>query len=294
MPANWYECQPDFFIPTTLDCSRFPPYEDFDLELPDWTDVINIDGLGRPPSWAWAAWFNAQRRDAPLRIDAGLIEQVAARVYSSQRMVHTIPRWRRQLIEWVTEIDDIEDQISTIAWLAETVLNKIIPIPRGVLSQVTQLRRMLDTLENTLGLTSFSRASKAEFAAKQRELRAAKRGARTGLARTVTWLRENWGNLLEAGQATNTWFDVGIVLGPIMGYLENGLWDLAERGLDGYLIAADALMPGFRDDYYNSWADWQLAIDDAWAATFDTIDEWSTDAFTREGDPFDPYQEFTP
>lgn len=294
MAVNWIDCQPDFQIPAWMDCSRFPPYEAFDLELPDWTDVINIDGYGRPPAWAWGAWFTAQRADKPLKMDRGLAEQIAARVYSSQRMVHTIPAWRRQLIEWVTEIDDLEDQISTVAWLAETVLNKVIPIPRGVLSQVTQLRRMLDTLENTLGLTSLNRASKAEYAAKARELRAGKRRARGGLARLVSWLRENWGNLLEAGQATNTWFDVGIVLGPIMGYIENGLWDLLGRGLDGYLIAADALMPGFRDDYYNSWEEWQLRIDDAWDATFENIEQWGTQSFAGDTGAFDPYQEFTP
>lgn len=292
--VHWIECQPGFWLPRSIECYQFPLYDDWNPDLPDWTEIVNLAGVGRPPSWAWGAWYTAQKADRPLKIDPGLAHAIAVRSYDSQRFVHIIPAWRRQLIEYVTAVDDIEDQVSTIAWLAETVLNKVIPIPRGVLSNVTQLRKMLDQLESTLSIVPLSRTSKSEYASKQRELRAAKRTARGNLARLASWLRENWGNLLEAGQASNTWFDVGIVLGPIMGYIEGGIWDLASRTIDNYVVAADALLPGFRDDYYASWAEWQQAIDDAWDATFENIEQWGTQSFTNGGGAFDPYQEFTP
>lgn len=269
MATHWSLCQHDFWLPRAMDCARFPPYDDWNPNLPAWTDIINLQGYGRPPRWAWSAWFAAQRADRPLKMDAGLAEQLATRIYDSQRFKHLVPKWRRDLIALLTEIDDIEDQVSTIAWLAETVLAKFIPVPRSVLSFTHKLREVLDGAEHVLALGTMSRRSKSEWHGKRRELAAAKRGARTQLAKYIEWFRLNWGNLLEAGQATNTWFDVGIVLGPIMGWVEDGLWTAGKKSLDNYLIAADVFMPGFREIYWEHLTAYGEAVDDRWAELYD-------------------------
>lgn len=270
-----------------MDCARFPPFADFDPTLPDITDIINIYDYGRPPRWAWAAWYAAERADRPLTLDAGVAENIALRVYDAKRFVALVPAWRRQLIEWITEIDDIEDQVSTIVWLAEIVLAKFIPIPRSVLALGQRTSRLLDDAQKVLGLGSVSRRSKSEWHSKRRELAAAKRGARTRLAQLIIWMKENWGHLLEAGQATNTWFDVGIVLGPIMGYIEDGLWTLAKKTLDNYLIAADALMPGIRESYWEQLSAYGEAIDDRWAELYEQSTLFTTDTIETLMSPLD-------
>jgi len=279
--VHWLECRPGFSIPRSMDCARFPAYEDFDLEGPALTDIVNVLELGRPPRWAWGAWFNAERRDVPLKMDPGLADRLAMRIYDSKRFVALVPAWRRQLIEWLTEIDDIEDQVSTIAWLAETVLAKFIPIPRSVLTFTSGLKRTLDNAEQLLALGTMSRRSKSEWHSKRREIAAGKRAARGRLAQLVQWFRENWGNLLEAGQATNTWFDVGIVLGPIMGYIEDGLWTAGKKTLDNYLIAADAFMPGFRETYWEHLSAYGEAIDDRWKELYEGAQLITTDTLEK-------------
>lgn len=293
MAVHWIECRPDFWMPRALDCSRFPRYEDWDPELPAWTDIINVQGFGRPPRWAWGAWFAALNADRPLKMDQGLAEQIAVRMYDSKRFITLVPRWRRDLIALLTEIDDIEDQVSTIAWLAETVLAKFIPIPRSILNFSQGLRRLLDGAEQIIALGTMTRARKTELNAKRREIAAAKRGARTQLAKYIDWFRHNWGNLLEAGQATNTWFDVGIVLGPIMGYIEDGLWTAGKKTLDNYLIAADTFMPGFREAYWEQLDLYGQAIDDRWTELYEGATLITTDTIEALMRPPPAFPELT-
>ncbi len=79
---------------------------------------------------------------------------------------------------------------------------------------------------------------------------------------------------------------MGIVLGPIMGWIEEGMWGLARKTTDNYLIAVDALMPGYRDDFkrnaeelYNAW---QIANMDTWGGLADWTQEEIRRALARE------------
>lgn len=286
MAVHWRECQPEFWIPREMDCSRFSAYDQWDPETPDFVDIVNLAGLGRIPKWAWAAWFKAHANDAPLNMDPGLQLELARRVYDSKRFVHVVPQWRRYLIDTLTEIDDIEDQVSTIAWLAEVVLAKVLPIPRSALNFANGLSRKLDDAQAILSLGFTSRSSKASWAGHQREIREAKRGARAKHAQLITWFKENWGNLLEAAQATNTWFDVGIVLGPIVGYVEDGLWTASKKTLDNYLIAAEAFMPGIRDAYWEQLELLGQAVDDRVDEIIEDVTTWDNSELQWYGETF--------
>jgi len=250
--ANWYQCLPGFFLPTNVDCGQFPPYSFPDPDLPDVMDIIKIPGIGETPKFWWAAWEAARRLDRIPKLKQEALTTIAWRKYDSARYVALVPEWRRTMTEWVTYLDDIEDQLSTILWLAEMLGKKVVPIPPGVLNLGDSVRKYLDAAEKALALTPGGRAGKVEWRKRQQETARQKREARGKIALMLVWIKANYARLLEAAQATNTWFDVGIVLGPVMGYLDEGIWGLAQRTLDNYLIAADALAPGYRDDFYRN------------------------------------------
>lgn len=249
---NWYELHPGFVIPRTLDPTQFPPYTEFDPDLPDPLELIVLPWRDPIPTWGWAAWHAYQRKDALPKLNPDLLQAIAWRTYGSARYVALVPAWRRTLNELAGEIDDIEDQVSTILWLAQILGRKVIPIPPGLLAQADNLRKTLDAAQDTLRAGVLLRSAKAEFRERQRQQRAKVRTARTRQARIISWLMDNYGRILEAAQATGTWLDFGIILGPLFGYIEEGIWGLAEKTLDNYLTAVDAFLPGYSEDFYAS------------------------------------------
>jgi len=269
----WQECHPGFSIPLSMDCGQFPEYTMPDPDLPDITDIIKIRDLlsTSTPRYAWMAWKSAQRNDRKLYLKPDIAEQIAWKNYDQARTIALVPAWRRQMTVWITELDNIEDQLSTILWIIQLLGKKIVPIPPGALGAADDVRVFIDAAEKGLAITGIGRRGKAEWHAARKKLNRDKRRAHSGLAKLTIWLRENHGRLLEAAQATNTWFDVGIVLGPIIGYLEEGLWRLAQATVDNYLVAADVLMPDYSFDFKRTANEYGEAIDKAMIDIVETI-----------------------
>ena len=278
MADNWFECRPGFTIPNNVQCSQYAPYDDLDINLPEFGDVIVIGDMFRVPKWAWGTWYDAQRRDVIPKLSPGLLTAIADRTYEAQRYKAMVPEWRRWMVEALTEIDDIEDQVSTVLWMVELVGRKFLPIPRGVLSSANKVRRMLDDASNLLAGVQLSRKSKAEWKARQADIRRQKRKARSKLAKLMIWMKQNYGRLLEAGQATNTWFDVGIVLGPIFAFIEEGVWSLVAKTRDNYLIGVDAFIPGYGDDFRRQVKLMNDGIGDELIGVFETA-KWGVGEF---------------
>lgn len=273
--VNWYEALPGFWLPLGWPWTEaeWPDYTDPDFEralhdLPDPTEIIRFRGYGQPSPRAWGAWLSAFNNDRPLTRGWGELEWIAGKMYETARYKYLVPAWRRAIVKVVTELDDLEDQVSTILWAAEWVTRKVIPLPPHLLNRMDQVRRTLDCGEKILaGITPF-RGGKSEYANCLRDQQRAKERAKAQRAGLLAWFRENWGRLLEAAQATGQWFDVGIVLGPIYAWIEEGVWGLAMRTTDNYLIAVDALMPGYREDFWRNAEELSNAIDDAWTSTW--------------------------
>lgn len=249
---NWFELYPGFDVPRNLNTSQFPPYGDFDPDLPDPLELIRLGEVFDIPSWAWAAWYSARKTLRLPNIPVDELEAVAWRKYGTARYKYLVPAWRRELIELAGSIDDIEDQLSTILWLLEWISGKFIPIPAGALNFGDGIRKTLDLAQDALTPISIGSTAKVRWGEQQAEARRQTRAAKAKQAKIITWLQANYGRILEAAQATGTWFDVGIIVGPIFGYIEEGLWGLAEKTLDNYLIAAEAFMPGYREDFYRN------------------------------------------
>lgn len=277
--ALWREVHPGFWLPPNIDARQFPPYGDFDPDLPDPLELIRLPWGDPALRWAYPAWKAAQRADRAPRIPAYLMDTIAWRAYGQARYEYLVPQWRRWMSDLATEIDDIEDQLSTITWLLQGLGRKLIPIPPGVFSAADDLRRSLDAAQDVLQYTGSSRGAKSDFLERQREQRRRQRAARSRMARIVVWLQANYGRLLEAAQATGTWFDMGIVLGPIFSYIEEGLFGVANATLENYLIAVEAFLPGYSEDFRRNATELreavQLELADAmeWAFDQQTIDD---------------------
>jgi hypothetical protein len=274
---NWFELYPGFEIPRNLNASQFPPYGSFNPDIPDPTDLIRLGTLLDIPSWAWAAWYSARKTQRLPNIPLEILEEIAWRKYGTARYQALVPQWRRSLVELATDIDDIEDQLSTILWLLEWISGKFIPIPPSALNFADDIRKLLDRAQDALTPISIGRAAKAEWAEKHAEARRTTRAARSKNAKIITWLQNNYGRVLEAAQATGTWFDVGVVIGPIFGFIEEGMWGLAQKTLDNYLIAAEAFMPGYTEDFKRNAQELADSVDETmtewWEDTIDVSQE---------------------
>ena len=281
---NWNEVLPGFWLPNSWAWTeeRWPDYTADAYvralsDTPDISNIIKIRGYGQPEPRQWGAWFGAFNADKLIERESEFLAVIADRMYESARYKYLVPAWRRTLVEVLTEIDDIEDQLSTLLWVAETVTRKWIPIPAGLLHSAGKITATVDCAGKLVaGITPF-RGAKSGYADCLAEIDRKKRRAREQKAGLIAWFQENWGRLLEAAQATNTWFDVGIVLGPIMAYVDEGLWGLTKATAENYLLATDALFPGYAQFAKETDQRINDAVAEAWDSTWGALDEWDNE-----------------
>ena len=192
------------------------------------------------------AEYSAARREG--RAPALTTEEIGAvREYwrvSFVRMGSEIPKWRQETSKLLGTLDNIEDQLSTFSWLAGLLLKKTPLAPLANLRAVEHTQRALDGAQDLLTLRPGGRASKNEHEKRQRRRQLDKLRSGNALARGRAWLESNYGHLLEGAQATDTWWGVGVSIGPIMGAIDEGYFYLARWANEGYLDMADLVHPG--------------------------------------------------
>jgi hypothetical protein len=286
---NWYEALPGFLLPTSCayDPARWPDFTRPEItdaleDLPDPSAILRFNGVIGLDRKQWGAWLSALQNDRAIVTCSEFYLQVADRMYETARYKFLVPAWRRAITDIIGEIDDIEDQLSTILWVLEWITRKVVPLPKSVMNGAQKVQRTLDCAENMLAGVTIFRSGKSEYAdclRKQQRARDAARNQRAGL---LAWFKENWGRLLEAAQATNTWFDVGIVLGPIMGWIEEGMWGLAQSTTDNYLVAVDAVLPGYSEDFYRNAEELSDSVSQAWDDTWEGLSSWDTETIEEE------------
>lgn len=197
-------------------------------------DSIDARSLSVPPRIARERIARALIT-APPDLPADVVAELRRkREMYLQRRETAIPGWRQKLIGWLTQLDNLEDDISTALWLGGPLLRMlpggriIEPIARGT---TTALNRV----EAVLRGPSISGRSGKDTASRERmrNMRAT-RGKLGVLAKGAQWLAKNWGHLLEAGQSADTHLGVGLSLGPIYGAIE----EATDRGLRSAWAAA--------------------------------------------------------
>lgn len=288
---NWTEVMPGFWLPRTWtwDRVRWPDYTDPEYirwleEAPDFANMLKLRGLGQPTRQQWGAWIGAFQNDKPIATFNEWLAAVTDRLYDAARYKFLVPAWKRKLTELLTEIDDIEDQLSTLLWVAETVSRKWIPIPKGLLSTAQRATTALDCAGKVLGGVIPGRTAKAGYVECLAAIKEGKRQHREAKAGLIAWFQENWGRLLEAAQATGTWFDVGIVLGPIWAWIDEGVFGVIKQTPQISNVTAEVLFPGTGAAVEAAARDLVQRLDDAWDSTwgsgetieYDELPEWAT------------------
>ena len=267
---NWAEIYPGFWLPQgwAIDKDRFPDYtalgyidkaagelvgtvevdgEEIEARRPkvlgvDPRDVIRLRRLTQPSKQAWGTWLGGFANDRPLKRGWSDLEQIADSMYSTARFKHLTPLWRQAIISIMTEIDDIEDQLGTILWIVGWIGKKWIPKP--LLPALEKTRDLTDALDCAgkslagMGPAYTAKTDYVECVNDKRRRAKRKLKQKKGL---LAWLRKNYGPVLEAAQATGTWVDVGIVLGPIMAVVEDGWWGAMQTALNTPSIILEAL-----------------------------------------------------
>ncbi len=286
---NWYEALPGFWLPLSKqwEPGRWPDYTTRQVEdqlerLPEAESLLRLRGLTRPSKQQWGAWYGAFKEDRPIRWVEDFYGPVADAIYDTARYKYLVPAWRRAIVKVLTELDDIEDQLSTILWVLEWITRKWVPLPQTIMNGAQRINKTLDCAERVLAGINIVRGAKQDYAECLRRAQRQKEKLRRQKAGLLAWFRDNWGRLLEAAQATGTWFDVGIVLGPIMGWIEEGIWGVAKKTVDNYLIAADALMPGYREAFWEQARKLSEKVDQAWDQTWEGLRRWDTETIMED------------
>ena len=284
---NWYQPLPGFWLPATwvADRTRWPDYTDpgyirFLEEAPDVGAMLVLRGAGQPSKRAWGAWLTAFNNDKPLTRGWADLELIADKKYDTARYQYLVPAWKQAMTKLITEIDDLEDQLSTIMWVAEWVTRKWIPIPPKLLNTAQTINTSVDCAGKLLaGVDPFRglKSAYAECIAAQRRKSTAARAQKSGL---LAWFKDNWGRLLEAAQATGTWGEVGIVLGPIFAWIDEGMWSLVSKSPEISNVAAESLFPGYGAAVQAATTDLMQRLEQAWDDTWQQVDFEEFDADT--------------
>ena len=246
------------------------------------------------------AEYSAARREG--RAPALTAEEISAvreywRVWFV-RMGTELPKWRQETSKLLGTLDNIEDQLSTFSWLAGLLLKRTPLAPLANLRAVEHTQRALDGAQDLLTLRPGGRASKNEHEKRQRRRQLDKLRSGNALARGRAWLESNYGHLLEGAQATDTWWGVGVSIGPIMGALDEGYFYLARWANEGYLDMADLVRPGSKAAF-TEWAHeadariygvgiaaWRAAINSPAADAIRRTNETIGEAYDTLGDWF--------
>ena len=281
---NWYTALPGFWLPNSWEWTEddFPDYtaDAYVRALTDpvaWDELIKLGPMPTTTRRAWGAWLGAWGCDRKLKRGWPELEGVARARYESARYVYLVPAWSRAISKVAQELDDIEDQISTILWALETVAKKWIPVPPGILGIARQTTRALDCAQELASAATGFRAGKSKYVDCLADLQRKKGVMRTTNYTLLGWLQTNYGKILEAAQASNTWTDYGLVLGPIFAWIEEGAWGLIKEGAEGYNLATEALFPGYNEESQRIARELDAVIQKTWAETWGSIDEWSNE-----------------
>ena len=283
--ANWYTPLPGFWLPNSWDWTEddFPDYtaDAYVRALTDpiaWDELVRVGPSPLATRKAWGAWLGAWGCDRELKRGWPELEAVARSRYETARYKYLVPAWSRAISSAAQELDDIEDQISTILWMLETVAKKWIPVPPSILGIARQTTRTLDCAQSLAYTATGTRASKSKYNDCMSEVTRKKATLRATHYTLVGWMQENWGKLLEAAQASNTWTDYGLVLGPLFAWIEEGAWGLVKEGAEGYNLGVEALFPGYIEERNRITREIDETIQKAMDETFGAIDEegWET------------------
>lgn len=204
-----------------------------------WDQVIHIKPRYRLTRADVAELKLADREHRAPQLSDEALAAVASRAkFLDDQANSSLPEWRKEMVKVVTTLDNIQDQISTISWITGPLLDKLGPKGKAIHAVADATAGAINWTQKLIAGPQPSSSKKHQRALNRSANARAKGGVAGTLQKGVEWVRRNQGHLLEAGQATDTWFGVGISLGAVFGALEETYW---RTGTQAYHVALSSL-----------------------------------------------------
>src|SRR6266545_1018718 len=207
--------------------------------IPTWDDRLHVP-LRRQPTAADLVRLQRAARSGDdedlMPADRACLRQ--RRLIAERAAASGIPEWRETLVGVVTALDNVQDIVATAAWLGGPLLRSMGRLGPWLHGEVQATATALGTLERGIGGPLPGGRAKHEHMNQRRADARRRTGVIGGLQRGMEWFGRSQGHLLEAAQASDTLFGVGLTLGAMMGALEETYW---RTGKAAYYIAMSSV-----------------------------------------------------
>jgi hypothetical protein len=205
------------------------------MPIPGWEEDFHVPLRRRPTPQQLVLLTRAARSGDDQQLSAADRAWLRQRRLMLERAEASgVPYWRQVAVGALTTLDNVEDQVSTVAWLGAAAINRIPVIGRALTGALRGTSTALDRMQQALSAPLPGRAAKNKHDRARRVDARRERGLVGGLQRGLGWMEQRQGKLLEAAQASDTWFGVGLTLGAVMGAIEETYW---RTGAQAYYTA---------------------------------------------------------
>ncbi len=214
--------------------------------IPSWDERLHVQ-VRRPITPATLVRLQREREDAP---DPAIAQADRDYWRTRQRLIRQaqesgVPYWRQVATSVVTSLDNVQDVASTLAWLGGPLLRSLGRIGTILHGEAVAGVSAAGWLERTLGGPVPGRAGKHKYTQQRPANARTRTGLIGGLQRGMEWFGREHGHLLEAAQASDTLFGVGLTLGAIVGALEETYWRTGQQLYYTALSAANVAIAEF-------------------------------------------------
>lgn len=196
------------------------------IPVPGWNQVFSFDPKLPNPKAYFAFLATDLGILKPDQLDPDTRKAVMARMAAAEKVRNeNMPEWRQKMVHVLTAIDDTQDIVQTIAWLGGPLLDRFGRIGRGAHMGLRKTSDALNFIQDRLRDPRLLRKAKNRYMNERKRTAGNTKWKYRPKSKAGKWLMENWGNLLTAGQASDSILGIGIQLGAIYGSLENAVWD---------------------------------------------------------------------
>jgi len=237
----------------------FAPWENthkanknYDIYIPGWKDIIHLRSHYHFNEQEMAEWKKpSKKRDYSVFTEDGMNEIKRRRELARRLAKSPTPAWARKLQRIVTQIDNVEDAVSTGVGIAEIatvvqpefaeatvpaiiagdvadtimdVADAALSLPLGPMGVKRAISFLADASTfNMEGIFKVGRTlNKIQHALEEAKHFGAWRGIKE-IGNLWHW----FGKFIEAAQVSDQFFGVGISLGPIMGAISDSMFGIA-------------------------------------------------------------------
>lgn len=217
-----------------------------------WDDVVHLTPRPEISPDEMQAHRDARKAGLPSPLSADQINELKRRRDLARAIAKSpVPEWRQSMNSAMTWLDNLEDGLTTLAYLARVVgfFYKPALLASGLLEGGAMALDWLQALDPLRQLTAVPKRKAEELRNRSPDAKTGRKGPqKPHNGKPPTWtkmlppkvrkpLEKLWPLLpsipesLEIAQTTDNVFGVGLSLGPIFGAIEESIWTEYDKGV---------------------------------------------------------------